>query len=105
MHKSTTDTPRGIVAPMHVVRNKKKLIARVRRVRGQVEAVERALLEDEGCEAVVRTIVAARGAISALAAEVLCEHIEEHLGARRVPADERAAAAAELAQILRRFLG
>lgn len=90
---------------MHTIRHKKKLVARVRRVKGQIEAVERALDEERGCEDVVRTIAAARGAINALAAEVLCDHLEEHLGAPRVPSAERAAAATELARIIRQFVG
>jgi DNA-binding FrmR family transcriptional regulator len=90
---------------MHTVQHKKKLIARVRRVRGQIEAVERALDEERGCEEVVRTIAAARGAINALAAEVLCDHIEDHLSEVRVPASTRAAAASELAKVIRQFVG
>jgi DNA-binding FrmR family transcriptional regulator len=89
---------------MHTVAHKKKLIARVRRVRGQVEAVERALAEERGCQEVVRTIAAARGAINALAAEVLRDHLDDHLAAPRLKATERAAAAAELGDILRQFL-
>jgi DNA-binding FrmR family transcriptional regulator len=89
---------------MHTVAHKKKLIARVRRVRGQVEAVERALVEERGCEEVVRTIAAARGAINALAAEVLCDHLEDHLvdGGRSAP--RRRAAAGELALVIRQFI-
>lgn len=90
---------------MHTVRHKKKLVARVRRVKGQIEAVERALTEERGCEEVVRTIAAARGAMNALAAEVLCDHLEDHLAAPRVSSDARAAAATELARVLRQFVG
>jgi DNA-binding FrmR family transcriptional regulator len=77
----------------------------VRRVRGQIEAVERALAEERGCEEVVRTIAAARGAINALAAEVLCDHLTDHLAAPRVRAIDRAEAASELAQVIRQFVG
>ncbi|MBM4246022.1 MAG: metal/formaldehyde-sensitive transcriptional repressor [Deltaproteobacteria bacterium] len=90
---------------MHTAHHKKKLIARVRRVRGQIEAVERALEDERGCEAVVRTIAAARGAINALAAEVLCDHLADHLGAPRIPSRTRSAAATELAQVIRQFVG
>jgi DNA-binding FrmR family transcriptional regulator len=90
---------------MHTVRHKKKLVARVRRVKGQIEAVERALTEERGCEEVIQTIAAARGAINALAAEVLCEHLEEHLGVARVPSAERTRAASELARVIRQFVG
>ncbi|NJM90871.1 MAG: metal/formaldehyde-sensitive transcriptional repressor [Myxococcales bacterium] len=90
---------------MHTVRHRKKLVARVRRVKGQIEAVERALTEQRGCEEVVRTIAAARGAINALAAEVLCDHLEDHLAAPRVSKGEREIAAAELARVIRQFVG
>jgi DNA-binding FrmR family transcriptional regulator len=90
---------------MHTVQHKKKLVARVRRVKGQIEAVERALNEERGCEEVVRTIAAARGAINALAAEVLCDHLEDHLAAPRISKDEREVAATELARVIRQFVG
>ncbi|MFI4940312.1 MAG: metal-sensing transcriptional repressor, partial [Burkholderiales bacterium] len=33
----------------HTIRDKQKLLNRVRRIRGQLEAIERALLEESGC--------------------------------------------------------
>jgi len=89
---------------MHTVPHKKKLVARIRRVKGQIEAVERALTEERGCEEVVRTIAAARGAINALAAEVLCDHMQDHLAAPRLSKSERQMAAAELARVVRQFV-
>jgi FrmR/RcnR family transcriptional regulator, repressor of rcnA expression len=56
-------------------REKVKLLNRVRRVRGQVEAVERALEEEQGCAAVLHLIVAARGALNSLMTEVIEDHI------------------------------
>lgn len=103
--KLTRDTGGGIQKRVHTVAHKKKLIARVRRIRGQIEAVERALASERGCEEVMRTIAAARGAMNALAAEVLCDHLTDHLGAPRVSAKDRADAAAELSQIIRQFVG
>ena len=90
---------------MHTVRHKKKLVARIRRVKGQIEAVERALADERGCEEVVRTIAAARGAIDALAAEVLCDQLEDHVAAPRASRGDRAAAASELARVIRQFVG
>lgn len=90
---------------MHTVRHKKKLVARIRRVKGQIDAVERALTEERGCEEVVRTIAAARGAMNALAAEVLCDHLEDHLAAPRISMAEREVAATELARVIRQFVG
>jgi DNA-binding FrmR family transcriptional regulator len=73
----------------HTISEKEKLLARVRRVRGQVEAVERALEHEKGCAAVLHLIVAARGAMSSLMTEVIEDHIRLHIvdparGAERV---------------------
>ncbi|MET0287004.1 MAG: metal/formaldehyde-sensitive transcriptional repressor [Polyangiales bacterium] len=89
---------------MHSIVHKKKLIARVRRVRGQVEAVERALEAERGCDHVVHAVIAARGALNSLAAELLCEHLEAHVGAPEVPDAERTEAAGELSRIIRRLV-
>ena len=56
---------------MHTVRDKKKLLARVRRLKGQVEAIERALESETGCEQVLHLIAGARGAMAGLMAEIV----------------------------------
>jgi FrmR/RcnR family transcriptional regulator, repressor of rcnA expression len=89
---------------MHTIAHKRKLLARVRRVRGQVEAVERALLEERGCATVVRTIAAARGGMNALASEVLADHLADHVLAPRLRPDERLAAGNEVSDVIRQFL-
>ena len=63
----------------HTVREKHKLLARVRRIRGQVEAIERALESEAGCEPVMHLIAGARGAMAGLMAEVVEDHVREHL--------------------------
>ena len=63
----------------HTVRAKKSLLARVRRIRGQIEAVERALEEEAGCETVMQRIAAVRGAVAGLMAEVVEDHVRTHL--------------------------
>src|SRR5215470_10936196 len=63
----------------HTNREKLKLLNRVKRVRGQVEAVERALEEEKGCANVLHLIVAARGALSSLMTEVIEDHIRLHV--------------------------
>jgi len=65
----------------HTITGKKKLLARVRRIRGQTEALERALLQEGDCLAVLQQIAAVRGAVNGLMAEVLESHVREHLGA------------------------
>jgi FrmR/RcnR family transcriptional regulator, repressor of rcnA expression len=82
---------------------KLKLLNRVRRVRGQVEAVERALEEEQGCAAVLHLIVAARGALNSLMTEVIEDHIRLHLvdGAK---GSERARGAEELIEAVQSYL-
>ena len=63
----------------HTVAEKTKLLNRVRRVRGQIEAIERALEDEKGCAAVLHLIVGARGAINGLMAEVIEDHIRMHV--------------------------
>ena len=63
----------------HAVREKDKLLARVRRIRGQVEAMERALDSEAGCEKVMHLLASTRAAMSGLMAEVVEDHIRTHL--------------------------
>jgi DNA-binding FrmR family transcriptional regulator len=64
---------------MHTVHEKKKLLARVRRLRGLVEAIERALEDEAGCERVLHLIAGVRGATAGLMAEVVEDHVRNHL--------------------------
>jgi len=63
----------------HSIRERQKLLNRVRRIRGQVDAIERALEGEAGCEQVMHLITASRGAINGLLAEVVVDHIRSHL--------------------------
>lgn len=87
----------------HIKSEKDKLLARVRRVRGQVEAVQRALEDDKGCATVLHLIVAARGAMSSLMTEVIEDHIQQHIVDPGKDA-ERARGAAELIEAVQSYL-
>ena len=63
----------------HTKTEKDKLLNRIRRVRDQIEAVERALEDEKGCATVLHLIVAARGALNSLMTEVIEDHIRLHL--------------------------
>lgn len=63
----------------HTVREKAKLLNRTRRIRGQVDAIERALDEHADCAVVLHQIVAVRGAINGLMTHVIEGYILEHL--------------------------
>src|SRR5580700_4912164 len=63
----------------HTIEEKKKLLNRVRRIRGQVEAIDRALDQEGECSDVLHNISACRGAMDALMAEVIEGHIRFHI--------------------------
>lgn len=61
--------------------DRERLITRARRIRGQIEAVERALAnEKEDCADTLQLLAACRGAINSLMAEVMEDHIRDHIG-------------------------
>ena len=90
---------------MHTVRHKKKLVARIRRVKGQIDAVERALSPTSAGARRSSGRSRPRAEPSTLAAEVLCDHLEDHLAAPRFNKAELAIAATELARVIRQFVG
>lgn len=63
----------------HTIHEKHKLLGRVRRIKGQVEAIERALDSEAGCDRVMQLIAAVRGATAGLMAEVVEDHVLHHL--------------------------
>ena len=89
----------------HTVREKTKLLARVRRIRGQVEAIERALEAEIGCADVLQVIASVRGAMNSLMAEVMEDHIRFHVvDPARERDPEKAKGAEELIDVLRTYL-
>jgi len=60
-------------------KEKRKLLMRVRRIRGQLDAVERRIEEDATCAAILQQATACRGALDGFIAEVIEDHILEHL--------------------------
>ena len=89
----------------HTVREKKKLLARVRRIRGQVEAVERALEAEAGCETVMHLLASTRAAMSSLMSEVIDDHVRTHLvDAEKHPGALNGEATEELLAVIRTYL-
>ena len=89
----------------HLVRDKPKLLNRVRRIRGQIEAVERALEEEAECGTTMRLIAAARGAMNSLMGEVVEGHVRYHLiDPDRHPTSAEAEAAQELIDVVKAYM-
>jgi DNA-binding FrmR family transcriptional regulator len=87
----------------HTKRDRDKLKARLARIRGQVEAVARALDEEKDCGDVLQQLAAIRGAVAGLLGEVLEGHVREHLAGHEVSDEARQSAADELIEVLRRY--
>jgi DNA-binding FrmR family transcriptional regulator len=88
----------------HTIRKKKKLAHRVARIRGQVEALARALDGEAECGDVLRLIASARGAMDGLMAEVIEGHIRDHAFRGTRARSEDRQAAEDLIDIIRSYL-
>jgi len=89
----------------HTIRDKQKLLNRVRRIRGQLEAVEKALEQEQECFAILQTIAACRGAINGLMAEVIEGHIRFHVAdPDEQPTSEQAKATQQLIDVVKAYL-
>jgi len=89
----------------HTIQNKKKLLARLNRIRGQINAIEKALNEERDCGEILLTLASCRGAMNALMAEILEGHVRLHLLQSDAAKDQnKALAAEELIEVIRRYL-
>jgi DNA-binding FrmR family transcriptional regulator len=89
----------------HTIHEKRKLLARVRRIKGQVEAIERALDGEAGCEKVMHLIAGVRGAVAGLMAEVVEDHVRTHLVDDEAhPGALNTEAAEQLLEVVRTYL-
>ena len=89
----------------HTKKDKENLLARTRRIRGQIEAIERALEEEEECASILQQIAACRGAINGLMGELMEGEVRDHvLSPNAKPGSDRARAAEQLIRVLRMYL-
>lgn len=85
-------------------REKQKLIARVRRIRGQVDAIERSLTGGENCADVLMLLANVRGGINSLMAEVLEDHIRLHMLSPEKRSTDSTELAEDLIDLVRAYL-
>lgn len=89
----------------HTVEEKKSLLNRVRRLRGQMEALERSIDDESECSEVLHGISVCRGALDSLMAEVIEGHIRFHvLDPNRNPSKAQDKAATDLIDALKTYL-
>jgi DNA-binding FrmR family transcriptional regulator len=85
----------------HTSREKLDLVNRTKKIIGQLEAVLRALNEDEPCADVLQRLAAARGAINSLMGELMEDHIRNHMPRKTKSSGE---AADDLIEIVHTYL-
>ena len=80
------------------------MLSRVRRIRGQVEAIERALDGEGECEDILQLVASCRGALNGLMAELIEGHLRYHVLARGEKAlPSQLEAADELIAVVKRY--
>lgn len=89
----------------HTIKNKSKLLSRVKRIKGQLEAVERALHAELGCTDVLMLVASVRGAVTGLTTELVEDHIRHHVVDPASEKDpDKAKGAADLIDVVRTYL-
>ncbi|WP_288432696.1 metal/formaldehyde-sensitive transcriptional repressor [uncultured Acinetobacter sp.] len=86
------------------IEDKKKIILRVKKIQGQVQAIERALEGDTACGDILQQICATRGAMNGLMNEMLEVHLKDTLVAGDTTEQERSNELVEISKILKSYL-
>lgn len=87
----------------HITTDPDPLLKRVRRIAGQVSAIERSIEGHGDCSTILHLIAATRGAINGLLDEVIEAHLREHVAAPGLSDAERAQAARDVIEAIRRY--
>lgn len=88
----------------HTIAGHKKLLTRIRKIKGQSEALERLLEGNPECMKVLQQIAAIRGAVNGLMMEVLEDHLREHLGAAEIEVQQRQDDVEQVIAVLKSYL-
>lgn len=89
----------------HTKQDKSKLLDRIKRIKGQVGAIERALEDERDCSSILQTVTACRGALNGLMSELIEGHVRFHvLNPRRKPNAGQSKAAEELINVVKTYL-
>ena len=89
----------------HTIQNKDKLVARIRRIRGQINAIEAALVEDQECSEILNTVVSCRGSLNGLMSELIEDHVRFHvMEPEKKQASSQRVAAEQLISVIKTYL-
>lgn len=87
----------------HIASKRDDLLKRVKRIAGQIQAVEKALDSDHDCAKTLHLVAATRGAINGLMDEIIEDHAREHVGNPALSDEERSKGVEELLEAIRRY--
>jgi len=62
-----------------IPKEKQKLLSRIKRLAGQMDAVERSVTQGEECADILMLLAAIRGGVNSLMAEILEDHVRLHI--------------------------
>lgn len=88
----------------HTTKDKKKMLSRIRRIKGQADAIERAVEGGGECEDILQLVASCRGALNGLMAELIEGHLRFHVlspGQKTLPSQLEAAE--ELISVVKRY--
>ncbi len=77
--KKMADTEAMKDKEREVSREKQKLLSRIKRMGGQIDAVERSVMAGDECADILMLLAAIRGGVNSLMAEILEDHIRLHI--------------------------
>jgi DNA-binding FrmR family transcriptional regulator len=87
----------------HINDNRDALLARVKRITGQMNAVERKLEAEADCAEILHLVAAVRGAVNGLLDEIIVEHLQAHVADDTLSKEERRKGADDLMTVIRRY--
>ncbi|WP_296051780.1 metal/formaldehyde-sensitive transcriptional repressor [uncultured Alteromonas sp.] len=88
----------------HIHKNQQALLTRVKKIRGQLNAVEKSMNEGNECLAILQQVTAIKGAVNGLMTTILEDHIREHVGKPGLSDTERTEEVEALNKILKSYL-
>ena len=88
----------------HIKNNQQALLTRVKKIRGQLNAVEKSLTKDTECLAILQQVTAIKGAVNGLMTTILDDHIRAHLGNPELNETQRNEEIDALSKLLKSYL-
>jgi DNA-binding FrmR family transcriptional regulator len=88
----------------HTIASRKKLLNRVRRIKGQSIALEDTLEGEPDCLKILQQIASIKGAVHGVMKEVLEDHLREHLGAEDITQQQRQEEVEQVILVLKSYL-